>query len=74
VRQQMSQIRIKSIFLVKEKYNFFLTKEEQDLFLLAQQDVTRTESKDYKKRYQNAIMEVNKQYNWRNRQSCTKSS
>lgn len=56
-----------NLFCEGEINNVFLTKEEQDLFLLAQQDVMSIESEDYKMGYQNAIMEVHKQYNLRNK-------
>jgi hypothetical protein len=47
----------------------FLTQEEQDLFLLSQTEVDHEESEDYKQGFENAIMEVHRQYNLRSKKS-----
>ena len=56
-----------NLFGEGEINDVFLTKEERDLFVPAQQDDIPIASKNYKKGYQNTIMEVHKQYNMRNR-------
>ena len=48
-----------------------LTKEEKDLFFLSQSKLIHTKYEDYKKGYQNSIMEVYKKYNIINIKSTT---
>lgn len=45
--------------------HIFFTKEKKDQFFLSQPEEIPLESGDYKQGYQNAIMEVHKQYNLR---------
>ena len=46
-----------------------MTREEQKIFIRPQDDVLLMESEDYKKGYQNVIMEVKRQFNLGNKKA-----
>lgn len=56
-----------NLFEESEIDHIFLTKEEQNLFFLSQLEVLPLELDDYKQGYQNAIMDVHRQYNLRSK-------
>lgn len=47
----------------------FLTQEEYELFLLTQMELESEEYDDYKNRFENAILEVHRQYNLRSKKN-----
>jgi hypothetical protein len=54
-----------NVFLTKEEHDKFI--EENDKFMQERNDMLLMETKEYKKGYQNAIMQFQKQYNLRNK-------
>jgi hypothetical protein len=54
---------------INDNDSVFLTQEEHDLFLLSQTEIDHEESEDYKQGFENAIMEVHRQYNLRSKKS-----
>ena len=53
--------------LDKEEPHFYIKKEDHDHFFAETSDKCNSYQDDYKKRYQNAILEFQKQYDLRNR-------
>jgi ribonuclease HI len=53
------------VFLTKEEHDKFM--DENDKFMQENDDMLSMETKEYKKGYQNAIMQFQKQYNLRNK-------